>query len=195
MERPSGSDLLKQIQSLRDELQVEMSTRFDRDLPFEELLSDRWERARRLGFGEGASIYSNAYVMSRVSVGKGTWVGPFVMLDGRGGIDIGDWCSVSTGVQIYTHDTVKWALSGGKAEYEMAPVRIGDCTYLGGQVVILKGVTVGDHCVIGAHSLVNTDIPPYSVAFGVPARVRGSVAIDQRTGAIELRIGQEHCPN
>ena len=171
-----------------------MGSRFERDLPFEELLSDRWERARRLGFGEGASIYSNAYVMFDVSVGQGTWIGPLVMLDGRGGIEIGDWCSISTGVQIYTHDTVRWALSGGKAEPEVAPVRIGDCTYVGSQSVVLKGVTVGDHCVIGAHSVVNRDLKPYSIAFGAPARVRGRVSIDGESGAIDLHVDDGGVP-
>jgi acetyltransferase-like isoleucine patch superfamily enzyme len=171
-------ELLRQIHALHGSLQREMRERFDRDLPFDELVFDRWERAKRLGFGEGASIYHNAYVMFDVKVGKGTWVGPFTMLDGRGGIEIGDWCSISTGVHVYTHDTVKWALSGGKAEPEVGPVRIGDCTYVGSQSVVLHGVTIGDHCVIGAQSLVNSDIEPYSIAFGVPARVRGRVEID-----------------
>ena len=44
-------DLLAQIHLLHDELQRRMRERFDRDLPFDELVFDRWERARRLGFG------------------------------------------------------------------------------------------------------------------------------------------------
>ena len=39
-------------------------------------------------------------------------------------------------------------------------------------------MTVGDRCLVGACSLVNSDIPPGSVAFGVPARVRGRVEVD-----------------
>ncbi len=172
------AELWASLRALNEGLQAEMRARWDRDLPFEELLTDRWERARRLGFGEGTSIYQSSYVMFDVKVGRGTWIGPMVMLDGRGGLTIGDHCSISTGVQIYTHDTVRWALSGGRAEYEVAPVRIGDCCYIGSQSVILKGVTIGDHCVVGAHSLVNRDLEPYSVALGVPARVRGRVEID-----------------
>lgn len=77
----------------------------------------------------------------------------------------------------YTHDTVKWALSGGKAEYEYAPVRIGNCCHIGALSVIVKGVTVGDHSVIGAHSLVNRDVPAYTVVVGIPARITGRVEI------------------
>src|SRR5438132_9780956 len=110
-----------------------MRKRWDRDLPIEELLYDRWERARALGFGEGSSIYHNSYVYGRVSVGANTWIGPMTLLDGSGGLSIGDYCSISAGVQIYTHDTVKWALSGGTAEYERAPVVIGSNCHIGSQ--------------------------------------------------------------
>jgi len=169
---------------LRDEAQRAVQAlgtatreRWHRDLPIEELLSDRWERARSLGFGEGASIYHSSYVYGKVAVGAHTWIGPMTLLDGSGGLTIGDYCSISAGVQIYTHDTVKWALSGGAAEYERAPVVIGSNCHIGSHTVIAKGVTVGDHCVIGACSFVNRDLPPYTVAFGAPSRPAGRVSI------------------
>ena len=182
--------LLADLHGLHERLRADMAARFDRDLPFEELVFDRWERARHLGFGEESSIYHSAYVLGDVKVGRGTWIGPFVMLDGRAGIEIGEYCSISTGVQIYTHDTVKWALSGGKAPYELGGVRIGSCTYIGSQSVVLHGVTIGEHCVVGAHSLVNRDIPPNTIAFGVPARRRGRVEI-RPDGEVEILIDDE----
>src|SRR3954453_17157918 len=106
------------------------------------------------------------------------------MLDGSGGLEIGATCSISTGVHIYTHDTVRWALSGGEHEPERAPVRIGDRTYVGAQAVVIKGVTIGARCVVRAGSLVNRDVPDGTIVDGVPARVRGRVAIDPETGAI-----------
>ncbi|MGQ9581832.1 MAG: acyltransferase [Armatimonadota bacterium] len=162
-----------------------MRERWKRDLPFDEILFDRWERAKSLGFGEGSSIYHNSYVYGDVRVGKNTWIGPYTLLDGSGGLTIGDYCSISAGVHIYTHDTVKWAVSGGKAEYERAPVKIGNCCYIGSQTVITKGVTIGDHCVIGACSFVDRDIPPFTVAFGRPCRPVGRVEVDIM-GNIEL---------
>jgi acetyltransferase-like isoleucine patch superfamily enzyme len=181
------SELADELRALHAALRAETRAAYDRDLPSSELLSDRWERARSLGFGEGASIYDNAYVFGDVAVGAGTWIGPFVMLDGSGGLSIGASCSISTGVHVYTHDTVRWALSGGTADAERAPVRIGDCTYVGAQALVLKGVTIGDHCVVGAGSVVTHDVAPYSIVDGVPARVRGRVVVDEQTGAIELR--------
>lgn len=173
---------------LYEKLQRRMKQRWNRDLPLEELLFDRWERAQRLGFGEGSSIYHNSYVYGDVRVGNNTWIGPYTLLDGSGGLVIGDFCSISAGVHIYTHDTVKWALSGGNAEYERAPVKIGNCSHIGGQTVIAKGVSIGDHCVIGACSFVNRDIPPYTVAFGIPCKPAGRVELDE-SGKIILVLG------
>jgi acetyltransferase-like isoleucine patch superfamily enzyme len=137
-------------------------------------VADRWEKARMLGFGDGSSIYDSAVVLGDVSVGAHTWIGPNVVLDGSGGLQIGDYCSISAGVQIYTHDTVRWAISGGREEYEHAPTRIGSNCYIGPLTVIAKGVTIGDGCIIGAHSLVLKDVPPHTKAFGVPCRARGA---------------------
>jgi acetyltransferase-like isoleucine patch superfamily enzyme len=170
--------LLKSFIGLNSRLRSAMRERWQRDLPFEELLFDRWERAKSLGFGEGANIYHNSYVYGDVKVGKNTWIGPYTLLDGSGGLEIGDYCSISAGVHIYTHDTVKWALSGGEAEYEHAPVKIGNCCYIGSQTVVNKGITIGDHCVVGACSFVNGDLPSYTIAFGVPCRHVGRVEID-----------------
>lgn len=176
----------EELRELRDRLAAELRERWDRDLPFGELVSDRWERAKRLGFGEGASIYDSSYVYGDVRVGAGTWIGPYTLLDGTGGLEIGSTCSISAGVHVYTHDTVKWALSGGSAEYERAPVRIGDCCHVGAQTVIASGVTIGDHCVIGACSFVNRDLPPYTIAVGAPCRPIGRVVIEGERIELEL---------
>jgi acetyltransferase-like isoleucine patch superfamily enzyme len=170
--------LAERLRALHGILRDEMRTRWNRDLPFEELLFDRWERARYLGFGDGTSIYHSSYVYGDVKVGANTWIGPMTVLEGSGGLTIGSNCSISAGVKIFTHDSVRWAVSGGKAPYEKAPVTIGDCCYIGSQTVIAKGVTIGPHCVIGACSFVNEDIPPFTIASGAPCRPRGRVTID-----------------
>ncbi|MDE6407021.1 MAG: hypothetical protein K2K48_06295 [Anaeroplasmataceae bacterium] len=51
------------------------------------------------------------------------------------------------------------------------PVIIGDKTWLGANVTVLPGVTIGEGAVIGAGSVVTKDIPPYTVAVGNPCKV------------------------
>lgn len=55
-----------------------------------------------------------------------------------------------------------------------APVRIGPDVWIGVKASVLRGVVVGAGSVVGAHALVNRDVPPYTVAAGVPARVVGT---------------------
>jgi acetyltransferase-like isoleucine patch superfamily enzyme len=167
-----------ELRELRRQMDAAMRAQWHRSLPFDELLSDRWERAQELGFGEGASIYASSYVYGDVQVGRGTWIGPFTLLDGTGGLVIGNTCSISAGVQIYTHDTVKWALTGGAAEAERSPVSIGDCCHIGASTIIARGVTVGDHSVIGASSFLNRAIAPLTIAAGIPCRPIGRVDIN-----------------
>jgi len=181
--------LTKSLMELYNKLRDEMRLQWRRDLPFGELFFDRWGRAKSLGFGEGSSIYHNSYVYGDVRVGKNTWVGPYTLLDGSGGLEIGDYCSISAGVHIYTHDTVKWALSGGKAEYELDSVRIGNCCYIGPHTIITKGVKIGNHCLVGANSLVNTDLEDYSIAAGSPCKINGKVNIDEK-GEVKLLINK-----
>jgi acetyltransferase-like isoleucine patch superfamily enzyme len=122
-----------------------------------------------LGFGEGSSIYDSCIVLGNVSVGKSTWIGPFVILDGSGGLKIGDHCSIAAGVHIYTHDTVQLSSRVDASSIPKSPVVLGSGVYLGPNVVVGKGVTIGDGAVIGANSFVNRDIPPGARAWGNPA--------------------------
>jgi acetyltransferase-like isoleucine patch superfamily enzyme len=169
-------DLRTQILELWRKLQADVALRWKRTLPFGDYFVDRWEKAQRLGFGEGASIYDSSVVLGDVKVGKGTWIGPFTVLDGSGGLTIGDNCSISTGVQIYTHDTVRWVLSGGVLEPDRQPTSIGSRCYIGPNTVVAKGVSIGEGSVIGANSLVLESIPAGSRAHGSPCRVVGSAS-------------------
>jgi acetyltransferase-like isoleucine patch superfamily enzyme len=165
------AETLERLKILFAEQQGLFRSKWNRSLPFADYIVDRWEKAKKLGFEEGCSIYDSSLVLGNVKVGRNTWIGPFTVLDGSGGLTIGEYCSISAGVQVYTHHTVNWSLSGGEQNSERASVNIGDRCYIGPNVIISKGVTVGDGCVIGANSLVNCDIPANHKAWGTPARI------------------------
>ncbi len=167
------AELLRESYLATDE---RLRAEFQRSLPFQDAMFDRWERANRLGFSAGASIYNSAAVFGDVKAGAATWIGPNTLLDGSGGgIEVGAYCSISSGVHIYTHDTVLWALSGGSLQHKQAAVRVGDCTYIGSQSVISAGVSIGSRCVVAANSFVNADVPDATIVGGTPARKIGTV--------------------
>jgi acetyltransferase-like isoleucine patch superfamily enzyme len=158
---------------------------FRRMNPFTEDLIDWRERGRAWTRDDrGVTIYDSTSIVGDVEIGEGTWIGPYCSLDGTGGLTIGHHCSISSGCELISHDTVRWALSGGTVDYEYAPTRIGDCCFLGSRAVVIKGVTVGDRCVIGAGAVLTDDLPDQSIAAGVPARRIGTVKIEG--GAISL---------
>ncbi|MFC1504997.1 acyltransferase [Thermodesulfobacteriota bacterium] len=183
-----NDDLKKLWKSLKDLHQIlreKTYERYQRINPFYEDLFEWKERGRYwTKNNNNVTIYNSTTMVGKVEIGENTWIGPFCSLDGNGGLKIGRYCSISLGCQLLTHDTVKWALSAGKAEYEYAKTTINDCCFLGSYTVVNKGVTIGKHCVIGAGSVVTKDIPDYTIAAGVPTNSIGRVEIDENNKVI-----------
>lgn len=173
----SPNNTWTQLKSFFEAARARKQSQFDRTLPFGEYVVDRWEKARQLNFGEGSSIYDSAIVLGQPIIGCNVWVGPNVLLDATGGLEIGDGCTISAGVQIYSHDSVARCLTGGEAELSKASVKIRSRSYIGPNSIISKGVQIGNGCVIGAASFVNMEIPDGWVAHGTPAKLVRPVAL------------------
>jgi len=152
--------------------------KLNRTVPFGDTVVDRWEKAKQLGFGNNSSIYDSSLVLGDVRAGDNVWIGPGVVLDGSGApLVIGSYCSISAGVQIYTHDSVGWAVTEGRQPYTQASTTIGSGVYIGPQTVISKGLNIGSHVIIGAQSFVNISLPDYAVAWGRPVKIVGTVVL------------------
>ena len=176
---PMQAELFKQFLQLHHTLRDYTRKEYNRINPFIEDVFD-WKERGEYFFGKGKNItvYNTCTIVGNVEVGENTWIGPYTALDGNGGLKIGSFCSISAGVNIVTHDSVKYALSGGKIPYEYAPISIGNFCFIGTGAFISKGVTIGNHCLIGAGAVVTKDIPDNSIALGIPAMVKGKVVIN-----------------
>lgn len=105
---------------------------------------------------------------NRVKFGKGVFINHSAILSASGGIEFEDGVSVAPGVRIATinHD-----FNERHTKYTYGKVTIKKNAWIGMNVTICPGVTIGKYAVIGAGSVVTKDIPDYGVAVGVPAKV------------------------
>ena len=116
--------------------------------------------------------------IGRILVGEGVFMNLNVMVAAKELVEIGDHCMIANGCLItdsnhrYDNLDVPIAWQGYESK---GPTRLGDNVWMGVNSVVLSGVTIGRHCVIGANSVVTRDVPDYSIAVGTPARVIGKV--------------------
>ncbi len=132
--------------------------------------------------GKGCRIANGVVVNQNVSVGDYTYVNPFSLI---GSGLIGRYCSIGYYCEIGMHRHPIEYLSSSPLTYGpgnalvivprwndfSAPPEIGNDVWIGSAVHVMQGVRIGSGAVIGAGAVVTHDIPAYSVAFGVPARV------------------------
>lgn len=112
----------------------------------------------------------------RIRLGERVFLGPYAVVYGHGGVDIGDHTLVSMHCCILSsnHSVPERGKILRNQPDILRQTRIGRDVWLGAGVIVLGGVTIGDGCVVGAGSVVTKDLPPYAYAMGVPAIVTGS---------------------
>jgi acetyltransferase-like isoleucine patch superfamily enzyme len=111
-----------------------------------------------------------------IEIGAHSTVNEFCSLHGAGGIRIGDGVRIGCHTVIHSveHHFRRLDVPIWKQGTYAKPIVINDDVWVGANCTIIGGVTIGAHSIIGAHSLVTKDVPPYSVAYGVPAKIRRS---------------------
>ncbi len=108
-----------------------------------------------------------------IVIGENSGLGPYCCLAGPGSINIGNNCMIASHCCMYANNHGFDDLTKPMHSQPLTTVGItieDDC-WLGTGVKVLDGVTIGTGSVIGAGAVVSRNIPPYSVAVGVPARV------------------------
>ena len=105
---------------------------------------------------------------NRVKFGKGVFINHSAILSASGGIEFEDGVSIAPGVRIATinHD-----FNQRHSIYSYGKVTIKKNAWIGMNVTIVPGVTIGEYAVVAAGAVVTKDVPPYAVVGGVPAKV------------------------
>ncbi|MBD2001569.1 GAF domain-containing protein [Oculatella sp. FACHB-28] len=112
----------------------------------------------------------------RIEIGDRTYIAPYVCIAGPGPIKIGRYCMIASHTGIYANQHRFTNLERPIQEQGVTckGIVIEDNCWIGSGARILDGVTIGEGSVIGAAAVVTKDIPPYSIAVGVPAKVVSS---------------------
>lgn len=123
--------------------------------------------------GENVNIEKYASFTPNISIGNNSGIG--IRCEINGPVTIGNDVMMGPEVVIYTrgHAHMRTDITmRAQGSLEARPVTIGNDVWIGRRVIILPGVNIGDGCIIGAGAVVTKDIPPYSIAAGVPAKIQ-----------------------
>ncbi len=136
-------------------------------------------RNPNIRIARSASIKNNASIncsgTGKIEIGEDTFINEMCLIYTYNSIiKIGNGVLIGPGTILHTHHhnfqqtdvPIYKQVGTGK------PIIIQDDVWIGANCTILGGVRIGAHSVIGAHSLVNKDIPPNSIAYGVPCKVK-----------------------
>ena len=104
-----------------------------------------------------------------IKIGKDVFVNSGCCFQDQGGVTLGDGCLVGHNVVFATLDHDKCPSKRG--DMTAAPIVVGKDVWIGAHATILKGVTIGDGAIVAAGAVVTRDVPPNTIAAGVPARV------------------------
>ncbi|GAB3840103.1 acyltransferase [Kribbella italica] len=124
-----------------------------------------------LRMGERSYLAANSYVTGEVSLGADSTVNPYAVV--RGKITIGDGVRIGahTSLLAFNHGSGRTDQPIFRQPHTALGITVGDDVWIGSNAIVLDGVTIGPHSIIGAGAVVTKDVPAWSIAAGNPARV------------------------
>lgn len=125
------------------------------------------KRGKRITIKENVEIYHP----ENLSIGDRSGIGRNNIIDCMGGVTIGNGVRLGPSVMIATMNHANKSNSFIKKKKELKAVEIGSNTWIGHNVTILPGTTIGENCIIAAGAVITKNIPSNCIAAGVPAKV------------------------
>jgi UDP-2-acetamido-3-amino-2,3-dideoxy-glucuronate N-acetyltransferase len=137
--------------------------------------------------GEGTRVWNFVHVREKAKIGKDCILGDYVYV-GRG-VKIGNNVKIQNRATVYEGVTIEDKVFVGphvtftndfyprsfNTDWKITQTLVKEGASIGARTVIVCGVTIGEYALIGAGSVVTTDIPAHALAYGNPARIRGFI--------------------
>lgn len=123
---------------------------------------------KKVAFGKGVTFRKSFSLMidkkAHISIGDYVFFNNFCSISSMGGVKIGNDCIFGENVKIYDNDhTFNMPSKIKESGYHISDIKIGNDCWIANNVVILRGTTIGSHCVIGAGCIVKGEIPDNSI--------------------------------
>lgn len=153
--------------------------------------------------GEGTRVWNFVHVREKAKIGKDCILGDYVYV-GRG-VKIGNNVKIQNRATVYEGVTIEDKAFVGphvtftndfyprsfSTDWKITPTHVKEGASISARTVIVCGVTIGEYAMIGAGSVVTTDIPAYALAYGNPARIRGFVCRCSRKLEVTEKNGND----
>lgn len=120
--------------------------------------------------GSDLQVHGNGVL----TIGKGTYMNHYCIISAQEYISIGEHCMFGPSVKIFDNNHRFSQQLGVRSALKTAPITIGDNCWLASNVIVLKGTTIGNNCVIGAGCIVSGNIPSGSIV-----KINQSYSVEQ----------------
>ena len=156
--------------------------------------TERLARGVHISVAEGASVEIGAdtwlrsdlgpviifaFPGARITIGREGFLNG-CHLSAKSTLSIGNRVWIGPGSRVFDADQHDLAVD---RKEQIQPVTIGDHCWIASDCTVLRGVEIGEQCVVGTRSLVNKSLPPHTLAVGSPAKPAGTIS-DRSTGDI-----------
>ena len=155
----------QELYNRQAQLMFKLNHTMPRTSEYSEILKELFED--RIGEGSYVASPISGAAIEKLIIGKRCFINSNLLAMARGGITIGDDVQIAANVQLISnnHDLYDRQILTCK------PVIIKNGAWIGAGASIMPGVTVGEHAIVGAASVVTHDVPDCAVVVGTPAKV------------------------